>query len=348
MAKPLRWAELGTRNLEVRAVFRDDARHMQLAVLNPAGRDREQRFPDGAGAPDPHGHAPVNYHAYAACTHGGFFRDARAIPAEMRAVLVLLRKDLKATLAAVKTLKADGHTVAISWKESGQHQVAAQLDSASHLTLFREICTAADGALSSTLDLVPLYRAAGAKVAEFIPTPYPVDDARWDFSRSLAERLGIFIGTREWDVPSRNHAAAVLRAGALGVPVTVFNLDGRSGRKKLDAPGIASLRVIEERLPYPDYLREMAKCRVVFQLDSSAVPGQVAGDALLCRMPCIGGNGAVDRIAFDNGADIGSLLREDTAWRDAVEASQARARETLSFAAVAARLQEFFAALAVA
>jgi hypothetical protein len=321
---------------------------MQLAVLNPGGRDREQRFPDGAGAPDPHGHAPVNYHAYAACTRGGFFRDARAIPAEMCAVLVLLRKDLKTALAAVKTLKAEGRIVAISWKESGLHQVATQLASASHLTLFREICAAADGALSSTPDLVPLYRAAGAKVSEFIPTPYPVDDARWDFSRSLAERSGIFIGTREWDVPSRNHAEAVLRASMLGVPVTVFNLDGRSGRKKLGAHGIASMRVIEGKLPYPEYLREMAKCRLVFQLDASAVPGQVAGDALLCRMPCLGGNGAVDQIAFDNGADVASLLCDDTAWRDAVEASQTRARETLCFSTVAARLQEFFAALVVA
>ena len=321
---------------------------MQLAVLNPAGRDREQRFPDGAGAPDARVHAPVNYHAYAACTGGGFFRDAKMIPSEMRAILLLLRSDLKPALAALKTLKAAGLTVAVSWKESGQHQVAKQLDAAANLALFREICALADGALSSTPELVPLYRAAGAKAAEFIPTPYPADDARWDFSRPLAERSGIFIGTREWDVPSRNHAAALLRACSLGVPVTVFNLDGRTGRKKLDALGCASLHVIESRLPYSEYLREMAKCRVVFQLDASAVPGQVAGDALLCRMPCAGGNGAVDQIAFGDDADVESLLRDDAAWRGAVDASQARALASLSFAAVSPRLREFFGGLGVA
>ena len=319
--------------------------NMQLAVLNPGGRDREQRFPDGAGAPDARAHAPVNYHAYAACTHGGFFRDAKTIPGDMRAVLLLLRKDLKTALTAVKTLKAGGRTVAISWKESGQHQVAQQLDSAANLALFREICALADGALSSTPELVRLYIGAGTNVSEFIPTPYPVDDARWDFSRPLSERSGIFIGTREWDVPSRNHAAALLRASALGVPVTVFNLDGRTGRKKLDALGFASLHVIEKKLPYPDYLREMAKCRVVFQLDASAVPGQVAGDALLCRMPCIGGNGAVDRSAFDESADLATMLRDDAAWRAAVGASQARARASLSFAACAERLRKFFSTL---
>ena len=332
--------------LEVRAAFGDAARLMQLAVLNPAGRDREQRFPDGAGAPDARGHAPVNYHAYAACTGGGFFREAKLIPPGMRAVLLLLRSDLKPALAALKTLKAAGLTVAVSWKESGQHQVAKHLDSTANIALFREICALADGALSSTPELVPLYRAAGAKLTEFIPTPYPVDDARWDFSRPLAERSGIFIGTREWDVPSRNHAAALLRTSVLGVPVTVFNLDGRSGRKKLDALGFGSLRVIESKLPYADYLREMAKCRVVFQLDTSAVPGQVAGDALLCRMPCVGGNGAVDQIAFGDDADVESLLHNDAAWSAAVGASQARSLSSLSFAAVSPRLREFFGRLA--
>ncbi len=266
----------------------------------------------------------------------------------MRAVLILLRTDLKTAISAVKSLRAQGRVVAISCKESGQHQIAKQLDSAAHVAMFRELCALADGALSSTPELVQLYRAAGAKLTEFIPTPYPVDDARWDFSRPLAERSGIFIGTREWNVPSRNHAAALLRACSLGVPVTVFNHDGRAGRKKLDALGCASLCVIESKLPYPDYLREMAKCRVVFQLDASAVPGQVAGDALLCRMPCIGGNGAVDQVAFSRNANLESLLRDDAAWHDAIETSQARARESLSFSAGAARLREFFSTLAAA
>lgn len=317
---------------------------MQIAVLNPGGRDREQLFRDGAGLPDGRGHPPVNYHAYAACSRGGFFRDAGAIPEEMRAVLVLLRKDLKAALTAVKALKGEGRTVAISWKESGQHQVAQQLDSATNLALFRDICALADGALSSTPELVSLYSSGGTNVSACIPTPYPVDDARWDFSRPLAERSGIFIGTREWDVPSRNHAAALLRASVLGVPVTVFNLDGRAGRKKLDAIPFGSVRVIEGRLPYPDYLREMAKCRVVFQLDASAVPGQVAGDALLCRMPCVGGNGAVDRVAFSE-AGVEALLQDDSVWNSEVERSQARAAEHLGFSAVATRLRDFFGRL---
>jgi hypothetical protein len=314
---------------------------MQVAVINPGGKDGEQPFPDGPGSPDDRVHPPVNYHAYAACTRSGFYRDAARIPNEVQAVLVLLRKDLKPAWKAVRELQARGKIVAISWKESGQHQVARQLDDASALALFREIATLADAALSSTPELVPLYRDAGARVVDFIPTPYPVGDPRWDFSRPLQEREGVFIGTREWDVPTRNHAAALLQVASLGVPITVCNQDGRSGRKKLEALGCGRMKIIG-RLPYSEYLQTMSRSRVVFQRDSSCVPGQVAGDALLCRMPCVGGNSAIEQLAFTGDGNLERLLQDDGAWVAAVEASQAQARANLSYEVVAQRLAAFF------
>jgi hypothetical protein len=318
-----------------------DSSQFRLAVLNAGGRDREQHFPDGAGAQDDRVHAPVNFHAYAACTRGGFFRDVAAIPESHGAVLVLLRRDLKPAVAALRELKARGKRVAISWKESGRHQVERQLARPGACELFREACVLAESAVSCTPHLVPMYREAGARAVEFIPTPYPVDDPRWDFSVPLEARSGIFIGTREWDEPSRRHADAVARACALGAPVTVVNENGWSGRRKLRALGCAQLRWIEGRMPYTKWLRELAKCRVVFQLDESEVPGQVAGDALLCRIPCIGGNSAIEQLAF-GGMEMAPLLRDDEAWHAAVAASQTRAGETLSYAAVARRLGKFF------
>jgi hypothetical protein len=317
---------------------------LRLAVLNAGGRDAEQHFPDGAGAPDDRIHAPVNYHAYAACTRGGFFRDAATIPDSHGAVLVLLRRDLKPALGALRELKARGKSTAISWKESGRHQVGRQLARPGARELFYEACALADAALSCTPQLVPVYQEAGARAVEFIPTPYPVDDPRWDFSAPPEARSGIFIGTREWDEPSRRHADALARACALGVPVTVVNENGWRGRRKLRTLGCPQLRWIEGRMPYTQWLRELAKCRAIFQLDESEVPGQVAGDALLCRMPCIGGNSTIERLAFC-GMEIEPLLRDDDAWRAAVAASQARARDTLSYAAIARQLGGFFSAL---
>lgn len=328
----------------------------QLAVLNAGGRDPMQAFPELAGDVNDRVHAPVNYHAYAACTGGGFFREVSELAREQTAVLLLLRRDLRPALAALRKLKEQGRTVAISWKESGLHQIAMQLEEAKNIAIFREICALADGALSSTEDLVPLYRAAGAKRVEFIPTPYPVDDPRWDFSRPLSARRGIFIGTREFEVPSRNHLAALLLAKQLGGPVTVFNVEGRHGRHRLEAIGIRELRVIEGRFPYSQYLRELAQHRVVLQLDRSGVPGQVAGDALLCRTACVGGDGAVEQVAFAESCRVGrslaaleeiagALLRDASRWEQAVSASQTIARQQLSFTAGALRLREFFGTL---
>jgi hypothetical protein len=332
---------------------------MKLAILNPRGRDPDQQFPDGAGAPDDKQHAPVNFHAFAACTGGAFFRRDQDIPADLKRVLLLLRQDLKASRQALLELRRAGKTVVISFKEAGAFQMASLLASAAKFTLFREICQRADAALATTADAVPLYLGAGARAAEFIPTPYPVEDEHWDFAKPLEERRGIFIGTREFDTPSRNHLAALLAikqiAEAMLEPVTVFNEDGWRGRRLLDRLGFADgvLQVIEKRLPYPRYLRLLAKHKLVWQLDASAVPGQVAGDALLCRVPCIGGNGTTERLVFpelcghgrstEQLFDLASrLLEHPHDCADLIERAMALARERLSFAVVARQLDELF------
>jgi hypothetical protein len=327
---------------------------MHLAVLNPGGNDPAQQFPEGAGSPSDPGHAPVNYHAYAACTAGRFHRKISTLSDEERDVLLVLRWDLKRCTGVLRQLKAQGRTVAVSLKESGLAQVARVLEPPGNPALFQSLCAGADGCLTSTPELVPICRAAGAKACAFIPTPYPVDDSRWDFSRPLHERIGVFIGTREFDIHTRNHAVVLLLAREFGLPTTVINPDGRLGRRQLAGLDFPGLRVIEGPLPFPDYLRLMASHRIVLQLDRSAVPGQVAGDALLCRTPCIGGDGAVDRLAFPElcGVDAAvvmenarRLLGDDACWHEAVARSQAEAAQTVSFRAGRAAIAHFFSGL---
>lgn len=331
------------RNRLIRAVAAD------FAVLNPGGRDETRQYPAFAGSPADPGHAPVNYHAYAACVGGGFFRREKDVPSAVSTVLVLLRKNgLGDACRAVDALRRRGVRVFVSWKESGLHQVAAALSDGRRHERFRRLCREADGCLSSTPDLLPLYEAAGCRRAVYVPTPYPVDDPRWNFALPPEQRRGILIGTREFDVPSRNHLLAVSMASQWGEPVTVVNLDGRNGEGLLRSIS-PDLEIIGGRRAYSDYLRMMSRHRIVFQLDRSAVPGQVAGDALLCRIPCVGGDGAVEREAFPGLCSAGRsfpelsdiarrLLADTAAHEEAVAASQAAAAERLSFAAVRLRL----------
>jgi hypothetical protein len=331
----------------------------RLTVLNPGGRDAAQDFPDGAGE-TALPHPPTNFHAYAACTHGSFQRETKNAAALRKPVLLLLRGDFGASERAVEILQKAGCFVAVSLKETGLHQIADQLRSSTRLARLVRIAHKAGACLAPTPEAADLYRAVRVdnRVA-FIPTPYPIDDARWDFSRPVEQRAGIFIGTREWDVPSRNHLAALLVARQLsentGEHVTVFDYEGRKGARLLSEIGFAAekLRVLNRKLAYPDYLREMARHKIVLQLDTSFVPGQVAGDALLCRVPCVGGNGAIDRLAFPETnsfarsiSDVSQLasrlLTDADFYRASVTAMIPAASKTLSFEVVASQLAAFF------
>ena len=168
------------------------------------------------------------------------------------------------------------------------------------------------------------------------------------------------MGTREFTTASRNHLAALLAmkqiAESMMEPVTVFNGDGWTGRRLLARLGFSEgmLRVVEKRLPYPRYLRLLAKHKLVWQLDASAVPGQVAGDALLCRVPCVGGNGTTERLVFPDlcGHGRGTEQLFDIATRliehphdcaDVISRAFGYARERLSYAVIAKQLAEMFA-----
>lgn len=328
-------------------------------VLNVDGRDAAQDFGLDGTDPNPSVHPPVNYHAYAACTGGRFEKAVSAIRPGTKCVLILLRKrNLIAARSAIRTLSAQGVSTWVSLKESGSLQASELLSDPRRWADFSEVCQAANGCLSSTPDLVSLYHAAGAKSVEFVPTPYPIDLEPWNFAVPLDQRSGIFLGTREFDVLSRCHTTALAVAARVAIErncrLVVLNPDGRRGAKMLDAIRASSgigdaMEVIEGRLPYPDYLRIMAGCRVVWQLDRSRVPGQVAGDALLCRMPCVGGDGAVDRLGHPqthgDGRDtkeltdlLQTLLTDDSEYQKTTAISQEAAQKSLSFKTVATKL----------
>jgi hypothetical protein len=341
------------------------AENFRLTVLNPRGRDPEQQF-HSLAAPGEGAHPPINFHAFAACTFGAFHRDTRRVAGDKTPVLLLLRSDFRASERALAELKQEDHTVAVSLKETGLHQIAQHLGDPAKLSRFIKIVTQADACIATTPEAAEIYQRIRSKhdsaTVAFIPTPYPIEDQRWDFSMPRNEQSGIFVGTREWDVPSRNHFAALLVARELSEatdePVTIVNLDNYKGRRLLGQLNFpkGKLRLIEKWKGYPDYLRDVARHKIVLQLDRSHVPGQVAGDALLCRIPCVGGDGAIERIAFSTTCGEGrtiseiasmalDLLKNPELRKAVVAESQERVRERLSFEAVRSQLEKLFASV---
>jgi hypothetical protein len=244
----------------------------------------------------------------------------------------------------------------VALKETGAHQIAQQLSNPARFARFVKIVREADGCIASAPEAAELFRSFRPDGVDFIPTPYPIEDENWNWA--MEYRSGIFIGTRELTVPTRHHFAALLAAKNLSdetkEPVTVFNSDRRRGARLIAEIGFRKIRVHEKRMGYRAYLGEVARHKIVFQLDRSRVPGQVAGDALLCRSVCVGGDGAIERIAFpktcgekrrdDELIEIAQRLLTNEAQREEVaEGATKIAREKLSFRGGKEHLARFFA-----
>lgn len=340
-----------------------------LAVLNPKGRDPYLDYTRGAEKFDSHIHAPINFHAFAAATYGAFFDSSDEVIAQrdrFDAVLVLIRRRTWITLAAVHKLKKAGLRVIVAWKECSHNQISRQLNSPRALRAYGEILVACDGILSPTLAwpprVGPIRQDEFWKKLKFIPTPYPTDLPAWDFSTPLGARSGILIGTREFKTEARNHIHAVARAASLAhefeIPrVTVINSDKRNGlvilreMEKSFPPGC--LDIVEKTLPYPDYMNLLSSHRFVYQMDRSTVPGQVAGDCLLARTICAGGSSTIEKMAFPEFSDDGTIrmksvfdriehiLHDDDEYLRAIDKSQRIASRSLCFQSAAKQLGEW-------
>ncbi len=327
---------------------------MSLAVLNPGGRDRPRSYFDGPGRPGDATPPPIGVHAYAACCKGSLHREAKSIPAGVQNVLILLTKsNLRRAMAELRELQARHTCVRIAFRQSREQDIADLLGDVTRHELFCEICREANGAIADSPLMAALFKAAGATHIRVIPPPCPVDFPDWDFSQPLTKKRGIFIGTQSFSDSSQRHATALMIANRISIdlacPLAVLNSEGRRGGMILKRIQKTNplLFIVEAPLDYPDFLRLMALHRIVWHLNANDDP--IATASLLCRMPCLGGSGTISRTAFpklsvpatleDMDSAARTLLSCDTDWRDAVEDSQARARESLSFAITASLLE---------
>ena len=338
---------------------------IRLAVLNPRGSDPFVDYTNGPGSFHPGTHPPINYHAFAAATFGAFYDSTEQVIDNLDrydAVLILIRRRPWISFAAVKALKDAGATVIVAWKECGEEQIDRQLKGFRARKAYGKILSLADGILSPTSNLPPRHgecdKEAFQAKAKFLPTPSPLEHSQWDFSPTI-ERRGILLGTREFKTPARNHLQALelvaFAARELNIErVTVINSEKARGLAQLTrlAPEFPAncLEIIEKPLPYSDYLSLLASHRLVFQMDQSNVPGQVAGDCLLARNLCCGGSSLIEKIVFPSLYDEGNrsreewiqmfsrLMGEDHTYERIQLEAQSIAQQELSYSAVSREL----------
>src|SRR3954468_22382271 len=153
---------------------KDAGAAFKLTVLSPGDRDGEQYF-DQPTTPESPGHAPVNFHAYAACSGGSFQRETKKAIDEKTPILLLLRGDFKATQRALTDCRAAGRTVVVSLKETGLHQIAQQMSDGGKIERFLDVMNRAQGCLALTPEAADLFQQARPKrertTVGFAPTP---------------------------------------------------------------------------------------------------------------------------------------------------------------------------------
>lgn len=102
---------------------------------------------------------------------------------------------------------------------------------------------------------------------------------------------------------------------------------------------------------HADLLRVISFHRIVHQFDTDVRGAGGASSALLCRIPCGGGDCVVEHIAFLGSSLPASreelvefarlLFTQDQAWQDELKWSQRRSTDFFSFRETAARSQCF-------
>lgn len=338
----------------------------KLAVIDGAVKQKKQDFADYGRTVSSKQHAPVNWHAYAACTGGSVYKSINDLDYESFVLFSASRQFFHNDLKAFIQLSQSGVNCAFSIKGCGPLQFLPRLDSPSKMRRARGLMNEIPGCITPSKAILPVLRSMRDELPEeqtaFIPAPYPIEYSEWDFSKPLNERSDIYLATREFNHKNRYHlyALTVLKGivRKLGCRVTVVNQDKGRGRSFYKAVGFRDdeINVLDSRRPYPQYLELLSSHKFVFQLDQSAVPGQVAGDAALCRMPCVGGNGTNEYILyrelntlpseFEAAVDLALRIYEDEDMqRQSIELAVKRAEEHMSFSKVRARLENFFSVL---
>ena len=299
------------------------------------------------------GYEPAFIHSYAACTGGSVFTNPKKVPAGP-VLLVLRKNNLRRASAALDEHRERGSKILIALAGSSSHDIATTLADTTRWEFFRSICSRCDLALAQVEDLVPMFNEAGSPRTEFLPVPIDFDSA--PAPKPLSELRGIFVGSREFRTPARRHLEAVTHADSLSrrhqIPLAVLNSEGRDGGMVLkDFQRRNPLfYIIEAPITRTDFLDVFRLHRIVWQLDTTSAPGRIASDAILCGLPCVGGNGTAERLAFPAVCgprpipelleSAGRLLTDDVFWNETVGCAQEKARAGLAFAAVSLRISE--------
>ena len=282
-----------------------------------------------------------------------------------RPVLLLLRgpRHLSVAYNWMRYLKKAGRCVVVTFKEAGSIQVAAQYTRAADLRRLAAVLDLADGCLAPTPFLMDFFDLARPPAVDpALPRRLPVADipdalsggrSTLGFFHSARTGGGGFLSARASSIfavapaPRRasRRAPQLHQSDERGChghqPRRPARREGARGAGVFGRSRRAHCACCRGRCPT---LNTCARWRGTGSSSNStaaACRDRSPGDALLCRLPCVGGDGAIEQIAFPDLAghdkdparlvEIAAAVLSDgehyeRAWRD----GQMRGRRKVS------------------
>ena len=160
------------------------AQNFRLTVLNPGGRDPEQQFHGAllpAKAPIPRSIFMLSPRA-----HSGLFIAKPTTPSPKRYRFSVFAWRLWRGGARTDSIKAGGPPRRDFTKRNGAAPDRAPVARPGEICPLLKIVNRADACLAPTPEAADIYQRTRSKwdpvTVAFIPTPYPIEDQRWDFS----------------------------------------------------------------------------------------------------------------------------------------------------------------------
>ena len=305
---------------------------------------------------------PLGYIGFAVASHGRIFRTLTDSVADPQPILIVADARLEAAKSAIQTIRNAAanapRRVLLTFVERAMKEIMAELRNPQSMERFKALLNLADGMIVSAPELLGFINSLNVNCqCIHIPAPYPLENPQWDVSLPTNQRSGIFFGDIPFREPDRNmlawlYAAAEI-AAKTGHHLSIFSTPGFSqgptaAQLGLSAPMFTQIPACD----YGSYLQHLASHRIVIKPNSLDGVSNVAGDALLSRIICVGGEGTLERVAFRESCGSGrssdniraiaeSLLTDDAFYDRQVEKSQQIAMQSMSFGAVNARLEEF-------
>ncbi len=211
---------------------------------------------------------------------------------EYDGIILLVNHQSHLLIPFVKKLKKMGKIVCVGYHESfDDFMLKASDQNDSFLDDLSQLMNEADAYWNVIPSASNVFMSLFRKPVLNVIHGAPIEEWDHGLSKPVEEREGILIATRTMDQRIRRNTLVGLTVADLAAYMADTHVTYvAEGSVPELAQKLDKVRIIDGPLPYVDWLKLIAKHKLVFHYDTSHTLGQVVMDAALVGVPCIGGN----------------------------------------------------------